>query len=88
VATRYDAFFAPLGFPRRGILFPVPVSAPHTAGKPAGGALVAKFYFDLIGDKALFDNHGVNLKNLDAARDHAVTFDHRSQGACCGPWRH
>jgi hypothetical protein len=35
---------------------------------------VAKFYFDLVGDKAVFDNHGVNLKNIDAARDHAVTF--------------
>jgi hypothetical protein len=35
---------------------------------------VAKFYFDLVGDKAVFDNHGVNLKNIDAARDHAVAF--------------
>jgi hypothetical protein len=35
---------------------------------------VAKFYFDLVGDKAIFDNRGVNLKNIDAARAHAVTF--------------
>jgi hypothetical protein len=30
--------------------------------------------FRLVGDKAVFDNHGVNLKNIDAARDYAVTF--------------